>query len=123
MNRTIIIIGLLLVLIGGLFFERLIASEYITFLERDVRIEQAHRNLKEGMNEWEVMNLTIGLPPDGVYELDGEDNAIRRVWAVKEHIGLFHRLLGIEARDEKSYMELHLDFDKEKRLIRIYYGG
>ena len=123
MNRKIIIISLLLVLVVALCFERLIVAEYIAFLEKDVRIEQAHRNLREGMKEWEVMSLTAGLPPDGVHELEGEDNVIRRVWAVKEHVGPLHKFFGIEARDEKSYMELHLDFDKEKRLIRIYYGG
>ncbi len=121
MNRTIIII-FLVVIIVALFFERQITSEYTAFLERDIQIEQAQRNLKEGMNEWEVMNLLV-FPPDSIY--NQEDNGSMRVlrWAVKEHVGPFHKFFGIEARDEKSYMELHLDFDKEKRLSRIYYGG
>ena len=118
-----ILIGSFIFILVAIAFERTIAAEYIAFLERDIRIEQAHRNLKKGMAEWEVASLTSGLPPDDVYELEGEDKVIRKVWSVKEHVGPLHKFFGIEARDEKSYMQMHLDFDKDKRLIRIYYGG
>lgn len=119
MLRPLVIALALLVI--GLIVERFFAAEYIRFLEYDIRIEQAYRNLEVGMTEEEVRNL-IGFPPDNSSKVGAEGTTVLR-WAVREHRGVLHRLLGIEPRDEKSYMELFLDFDANGRLARIYYGG
>jgi hypothetical protein len=117
-----ILVGVLIFFLAGLVLERQIASEYIAFLERDIRIEQTYRNLKEGMTAAEVMNLIV-LPPDTVYEKEGGAGITGRIWSVKEHVGPIHRFFGIEARDEKSYMKLAVEFDRNMRLIEISYRG
>lgn len=110
------------VLVVGLLIERQVSSEYIAFLERDIMIEQGHRNIKEGMTEVEVARL-INLEPDSVYQISDEPGVTQKNWEIKNHIGTLHRLLGLSPRHEKSYMELHLNFDRSGKLIRIYYGG
>jgi hypothetical protein len=121
MHRAITIF--LAVLVLFLIVERLITAEYVAFLERDIRIEQAHRNLRIGMSEDEVMNLFTTLPPDGSFQVEGAPGHFEKSWVVENHVGTLHKLLGIEARDRKSYMELHLQFGPDKKLERIYYGG
>lgn len=118
-RTTALVLGLFIIC---LIIERQISSEYIAFLERDIMIEQGRRNIKEGMTELEVARM-MNLEPDSVNQIYDQPDITRKGWDVSKHIGPIHRLLGLSPRHEKSYMELHLDFDRSGKLIRIYYGG
>ena len=120
-NMKKIIMFLILVL-GGLIAERLSVAEYVRFLEWDVRLEQAQRQLKEGMSEGDVNRILL-LPADEVRsDIDG-NGTYAKIWSARRHVGPLHEWLGLEARDEKSYMELILRFDKNGILVWRYYGG
>ena len=116
------IYGFLIVLLVGLLIERKFAQEYISFLEYNMSLDSSVKVIKSGMTEEEVLR-GLSNPPDEIYSNYDGDGHTGYVWTIKKHQGVLHDLLGIKIWDEKSFTELKLEFDKDKRLVEIYYGG
>ena len=125
MNRApqpyLLFIGFLLILVAVLVFERQLAAEQIRFLEKHGVMDSAYRNLRKGMTQEEVSHLISD--PDEVYQMENDPDTVGMSWDDKDHVGSLHRFFGIEMFDAHSYMALHLNFDKNRRLISVYYGG
>ena len=120
LNRFIY--GLLIIVLVGLMIERKFAQEYTSFLEYNMNLDSSVRVMKKGMTQEEVLR-GLANPPDEIYSNYDEDGHTAYAWIIKKHQGTLHDLFRIKIWDEKSFTELKLEFDKDKKLVEIYYGG
>lgn len=109
-------------LLIGLLIERKFAQEYINFLEYCNNLQYAAKQLQVGTPEKEVLVRISRAPDSTSIDYDAEGH-FGYVWTPKNHQGFLHNLFGVRILDDKSFVELKLEFDKERTLTRIYYGG
>jgi hypothetical protein len=130
--KNYIFLSVIVLLVATILIQNQLHKEKEQILGRNFWIAYHFGDLKEGMSKEEVLK-TLGFPPEDVskdlgiasYEIfTMEDGTLRLHWSNYNAKGTLREFLGIKKEPKSSMdMDLHLDFDKDERLIRIYYGG